>query len=87
MAPDNQIICKKCIIEKIDRFGILESVRKKVELMPVEDKVSDEEYYRRLEICTECKDLNLGMCNLCGCFVEYRAAQINMHCPASGHKW
>ncbi|MCQ2519787.1 MAG: DUF6171 family protein [Lachnospiraceae bacterium] len=87
MTPDNQIICKKCIIEKIDQFGILESVRKRVELMPKEDKVSDEEYVRRLQICVDCKNLNLGTCNICGCFVEYRAALIDMHCPDTKPGW
>ncbi len=83
----SEVICKRCLIEKIDPLGILETVRKRVELIPKEEKVSDEEYFHRLEACTACKELNLGMCNLCGCFVEYRAAHTDMHCPGSEKKW
>lgn len=80
-------ICKKCLIEKIDPMGVLETVRQKVELIPAQERTGEEEYYQRLKSCTECDKLNLGMCELCGCFVEYRAAHSEMHCPGKPQKW
>lgn len=73
--------CKKCLLEKIDPLGILETVRRKVELIPADERASEDVYYRRLDTCSECSELNLGTCNMCGCFVEYRAATINGKCP------
>jgi len=68
-------------------LGILETIREKVELIPEDEKTTDEDYVKRLEICSECKELNLGTCVICGCFVEYRAAHTNMHCPSTDSKW
>jgi len=50
-----------------------------------EDKVSDDEYERRLMICKDCEKLNEGTCNACGCYVELRAASNISHCPH--RKW
>ena len=79
--------CEKCLIEKIDPLGILETIREKVEMIPEDEKTTDEDYVKRLEICSECKELNLGTCVICDCFVEYRAAHTNMHCPSTDSKW
>ncbi len=60
----------------------------------VNEKVSDEEYIKRFEICKSCKNFNnkKETCNLCGCFMEIKAkSQIHFnakklrkeitHCP------
>lgn len=74
-------ICKKCILEKIDPLGVLNSVRERVSLLSDDEKVSDEVYVSRLEICSKCDKLSLGTCAECGCFVEYRAAKNDLKCP------
>lgn len=50
-------------------------------------KSSDEEYERRLNICKECDLLINGMCKLCGCFVEIRAAVKKNYCPNKIRYW
>lgn len=40
--------------------------------------VTDE---RRLEGCKSCDELQNGTCMQCGCYVEIRAARLDMHCP------
>ena len=45
----------------------------------------EEEYERRLSICKECEKLLSGMCRMCGCYVEMRAAIALRDCP--GKKW
>ena len=42
--------------------------------IPADDKTPEEEYERRLSICKECEKLLSGMCRMCGCYVEMRAA-------------
>lgn len=46
-----------------------------------EDMVSDDEYERRLAVCTSCEKLNEGTCMACGCYVELRAAAVISRCP------
>ena len=45
------------------------------------------EYERRLSICKECDRLLDGMCTVCGCYVEMRAAVTTNCCPAVRAKW
>ena len=53
--------------------------------IPADDKTPEEEYERRLSICKECEKLLSGMCRMCGCYVEMRAAIALRDCP--GKKW
>ena len=57
---------------------ILQEFRRKI-------KTPEEEYERRLSICKECEKLLSGMCRMCGCYVEMRAAIALRDCP--GKKW
>lgn len=52
-----------------------------------EIKVEDEIYRERLIRCEECDNLTDGICKICGCFVEYRAAMKAKGCPAIHQKW
>ena len=56
------------------------SVMEYVDSIPLAERVLDEEYERRLGICKTCRHLSNGMCALCGCFVEVRAAKLNQGC-------
>ena len=47
----------------------------------------DGTYAHRLELCKACGHLVNGMCELCGCFVEVRAAKINQHCAETAQRW
>ena len=50
-----------------------------------QDRVTDEEYEKRLEVCKSCDYLNAGTCGACGCYVELRATAKTGHCPYK--KW
>ena len=39
------------------------------------------------EACKACGSLESGTCMQCGCYVEMRAARIDMHCPDREAKW
>ena len=54
-----------------------------------EDCVDDNEYEKRLGICSKCENLIGGLtCRFCGCFVLARAKKINQLCPdSSGDRW
>lgn len=44
-------------------------------------------YQERLSLCRQCESLLNGMCRICGCFVEMRAAVAKNYCPAINKKW
>ena len=46
---------------------------------------SDEERDSRLEICSTCEHSRGPRCNLCGCFISYKAKLKNSECPIG--KW
>lgn len=50
-------------------------------------KTEDEEYKKRLDICKGCDNLINGMCKICGCFVEMRAAVKKNYCPDIDKHW
>ena len=64
---------------------VLNDIKKAVDRLGEDAKVSDEEYERRLGICKECEYLWEGTCNKCGCYVELRAATKLSDCPY--HLW
>ncbi len=77
-------VCKKCLLR-----DLAEADAKKIEMyrtaIKEADRVSDEEYERRLTLCKACDHLNQGTCGACGCYVELRATARVGHCPYK--KW
>ena len=69
--------CRRCLLKEGQGEELYRSVMEYVATIPMEEKVSVEEYDRRLGICKACDQLTNGLCALCGCFVEIRAAKIN----------
>ena len=47
--------------------------------------VEEEEKRRRLSICDSCEHKRRSKCNLCGCFINYKAKLKNSECPLG--KW
>lgn len=79
--------CRKCLLEEIDRDGVYASIRELLHALPEDGRTEENEYRRRLELCKQCDFLIEGTCGMCGCFVELRAAKVNMHCPHEEHFW
>ena len=64
-----------------------ESVKSYIDALSPEQRVDDEEYRRRLEICRECDMFLSAMCRKCGCYVEVRAVRTDAHCPKTKSSW
>ena len=79
-----QKICKRCLLREMAEAdqAMIEKYKAAIKM---EDRVSIEEYERRLMVCKECEKLNAGTCAACGCYVELRAAAKVSHCPHK--KW
>lgn len=79
--------CKRCLIRDLDEGELFASIKEYVASLDPYLRVSDEEYEKRLQICGTCDKLLSGMCRICGCYVEMRAAGLNKHCPDINEKW
>lgn len=73
-------ICKKCLLREMAEadFAMIKSYKAAIKEA---DRVSDDVYEKRLQICKECEKLNAGTCNACGCYVELRALGKTGKCP------
>ena len=80
-------ICKRCLLKDFDRDEYFRSIYEYIENIPVEQKADPDLYESRIKICRECDHLLNGMCDLCGCFVEVRAAKVMQHCAQCRDKW
>ncbi len=87
MKTDERIRCRKCLLEDTDDKSLYEKIKRTVEEMDPDVRTDDKEYRRRLELCRQCDKLLAGMCRVCGCFVEIRAANRNGFCPGEKHVW
>ena len=78
--------CRKCLLEDMpSQTELAKSIRELIELMPEENRAAAEVTARRLDECRRCDRLIEGMCALCGCYVELRAAARTGNCPYK--KW
>lgn len=58
-----------------------------IHYLNAEDKVSEDDYQERLQACMRCNNLLSGICRVCGCYVEMRAAIKARHCPGAHKAW
>ena len=71
-----QRVCKRCLLRELDGT-YFQSIYEYIQNLPPQWKADQETYAHRLALCKACGHLVNGMCELCGCFVEVRAAKIN----------
>ena len=79
--------CRKCLLDEVFEKDEYKNMQEYIRNIDCQIKTEEHEYKRRLGLCTECDNLINGMCKLCGCFVEMRAAVKNNYCPHSEQKW
>lgn len=80
--------CRRCLLEDMpSQAALAASIRDLIALLPEDKRAPREETSRRLAICRACDQLRSGMCALCGCYVELRAAKARMGCPALLPRW
>lgn len=79
--------CRRCLLKDIAPEEYLEHMR--IYLAGLEGEVKSDErlYQERLAHCEACDFLKDGICRICGCFVEYRAAIKDHYCPHVKPKW
>lgn len=58
-----------------------------IDQLDADIKAEHQLYEQRLMLCKECEQLLNGMCRVCGCFVEMRAAIAKNCCPAVHPRW
>lgn len=80
-------ICRKCLPPGVGREEFFESLARYIERMDESVRVDQKIYEERLAQCRQCDKLRDGMCRLCGCFVELRAAQKVRKCPDLPARW
>ncbi|MBE6062985.1 MAG: hypothetical protein E7207_05355 [Clostridium butyricum] len=83
----NQRYCRKCLLDKIFEKDEYNNLQDYLSSIDKEIKTDELEYKKRLNICTNCENLFNGMCRICGCFVEMRAAVKKNYCPDTKKLW
>lgn len=88
MGKIRKPFCRRCLLEDMpDETALAKSIRELVDLLPEEKRAPAEVTAQRLATCRTCDHLQNGMCVLCGCYVELRAAKRMMKCPCVPKKW
>lgn len=78
--------CKRCLTrEMIGQEEYFRNLRETIEHIEPEHRADAILYEQRLSACRECDMLLQGMCRVCGCYVELRAALAAKSCP--NHRW
>ena len=81
--------CKRCLLRESSKEDIYEDIITRIEKLPEKDKADNDLYNSRIEICRKCEQLLSGVCQKCGCYIEFRAAFKSQHCPLTkaNKKW
>ena len=78
-------ICRRCLLQEMaDENDYYQRVVRYRATLPAQKRTPDDAYAARLARCKACDQLNAGTCMQCGCYVEMRAARLDMHCPREG---
>lgn len=87
MKKEELRVCRKCFLYTETREEFFQKLDSYIKNLSEDDRVSQELYESRLALCARCGHLSGGMCTLCGCFVELRAALKVRRCPDVIRKW
>lgn len=79
--------CRKCLLDKVFEEDEYKNMQEYIDSIDPYIKTEADEYRKRLNICTKCENLINGMCKICGCFVEMRAAVKKNYCPDVEKYW
>lgn len=81
-------VCRRCLLEQMDgERATLTLLRERLDALPSERRADDAAYRARLAVCALCDHLNGGVCALCGCYVEWRAALAVTRCADTPPRW
>lgn len=82
-----QRICKKCLLMEMQESAYFQNLYDYISRLDEDIKTDERNYQDRLGKCKACDSLMNGMCRICGCFVELRAAIEKNGCPHTTPKW
>ncbi len=75
-------VCKNCLLrDNLSQEEIYRSIQARIESLEVDVRASATLYEARLARCMVCDMLLAGMCRVCGCYIELRAAKAQNACP------
>ena len=77
--------CRRCQWTKEMFDKELLKLEEYIERIPEEERVSDEEYERRLMLCDTCSFMRGGMCGRCGWLLQTNV--LLRDCPDVHKKW
>ena len=80
-------VCRKCLLADMNEEDFYRTLRSHIQNLDEDLKVDGAVYQKRLEQCRTCDDLISGMCRICGCYVELRAAMKKNACPRVHPLW
>jgi hypothetical protein len=80
-------VCPSCLKNEETEPDYRERLSRYLTGLPPEIKTPPEEYRRRLAVCAECAEYENGVCRICGCYTEMRAAKNALACPQKGEGW
>lgn len=81
-------LCPRCLLAEMEKEKPLHLlIREVIDAMPEAERAGNISYAARLSACRACDNLLSGMCRLCGCYVEARAAKARMGCPDTNDQW
>ena len=80
-------LCRKCLLSDMDFSDVYENIRHMIDILPKAEKADETVYRERLDKCRQCEELLEGTCQVCGCYVELRAARKSTHCPGKSKAW
>lgn len=75
-------VCRRCLTrEMLGQEEYFTNLQQYIANLDADIKAQEELYEQRLSVCKECELLFQGMCRICGCYVELRAAIGTNACP------
>lgn len=86
-ASEGLRVCRKCLLREMREGEYFKNMYDYIAHLDSDVKADDVLYEKRLAACKSCEHLMNGMCRICGCFVEMRAAVRKNYCPAPEHFW
>ena len=75
-------VSKHCLVSELDEKEAYENMFTYIAQLDEEIKAENPLYEERLQTCKACSSLQNGVCRVCGCFVEMRAAVRTNKCPS-----
>lgn len=84
---ESRRFCRKCLTREMGQTEYFQNLHEYIAHLDADLKVDDTVYEMRLAHCKACDDLYQGMCRICGCYVELRAAMKKNRCPQVHPQW